>query len=138
MKKRMSSNRMKLFGFFLLICVVIFFYKFMTTPREVADAVLIEETLETASDENYTRTKDEFKKLIEEYYNCSPEKVVFFISAPSDPWCFQVELYYRDNSTWYYVQLSWLSRKINNELGQQLVDIIFYSSSSALQKEMNF
>ena len=70
--------------------------------------------------------KELLAELIEKYYNCMPEKVVFFLTSSSN---YQLELYYKDSEEWYKTRLGWLSPKISKELDSLLIQAAFHLPS---------
>ncbi len=112
----------------LLIAVI----SFVTSPQKVTDQEFIEETLETADDSTFATEKEMLAELVQKYYDCNPEKVVFFVTAPQSGWDYHVNIYYKtesktDSAEWYKKSLGWLSPKISRELDDLLIRVAMHS-----------
>ena len=115
----------KLVKVIIIITVLVAGYLFITSPRKVTNEKFIAETLETADNSNYLEQKELLAELVEKYYNCTPEKVVFFLTSGNN---YQLELYYKDKDSeeWYKTRLGWLSPKISRELDRLLIQAAFH------------
>lgn len=107
-------------GLALVLALIIILIRVFTPAMKVRDSALIEETLETADDTSYAEEKSMLADLIEERYNCTPEKVVFFIYAPHDAMDFDVTIYYKDDGTWFHCLLESFSPDLSGELYDRL------------------
>ena len=109
----------------LILGLLIAGISFITSPRKVTNEKFIAETLETADNSNYLEQKELLAELVEKYYNCTPEKVVFFLTSSNN---YQLELYYKDKDSeeWYKTRLGWLSTKISKELDSLLIRAAFH------------
>ena len=109
----------------LILGLLIAGISFITSPRKVTNKEFIEQTLDTADNSNYMEQKELLAELVEKYYNCTPEKVVFFLTSSNN---YQLELYYKDKDSeeWYKTRLGWLSPKISRELDSLLIQAAFH------------
>ncbi len=104
----------------VIVGLLIVGVSFVTSPQKVTDKEFIEETLETADDNNFATQKEMLAELVQKNYDCTPEKIVFFVTSSNN---YQLKLYYKDeDSEWYTTRLGWLSPKISRELDGLLIE----------------
>ena len=58
--------------------------------------------------------------FVKNQYDCTPEKVVFYVHAPHDAMDFDVEIYYKDACTWFRCLVNGSSPKLPKELYDRL------------------
>lgn len=109
----------KIVGVLVIIGLVLVGISLFTSPRKVTSQEFIKETLESADDNKYVAQKEALAELVQKYYDCTPQKVVFFVTPSNN---YHLELYYKDkDSEWYTTRLGWLSPKISRDLDRLLI-----------------
>lgn len=104
----------------VIVGLLIVGVSFVTSPQKVTDQEFIKETLESADDNKYVTQKEALSELVQKNYDCTPKKVVFFVTSSNN---YQLKLYYKDeDSEWYTTRLGWLSPKISRELDGLLIE----------------
>lgn len=122
MREKMGKTRKikKIVKAIVIVGLLIVGVSFVTSPQKVTDKEFIEETLETADDNNFATQKEMLAELVQKNYDCTPEKIVFFVTSSNN---YQLKLYYKDeDSEWYTTRLGWLSPKISRELDGLLIE----------------
>lgn len=104
----------------ILSLILIALGLFAPPSTQVRDSAFIEETLETADDNTHAEEKAMLADFVKNQYNCTPEKVVFFVYAPDNALDFDVEIYYKDAGTWFRCFVNGASPKIPEELHDRL------------------
>lgn len=104
-----------------ILSVLIMITELFAPPAtRVRDSAFIEETLEMADDNTHSEEKAMLADFVKNQYDCVPEKVVFYIHAPYEAMDFDVEIYYKDDGTWFRCLVNGSSPKFSKKLYDQL------------------